>query len=313
MLKTQTDFDTQVGCTQPHDARVYCSALLQSAKPRIALMVAITCAFGFFLGTRGIHNWPAFFLTLLGTLLSSGGAAALNNLIERDIDAKMDRTSQRALPLGILSPSTVLTFGVLLVLSGVGILVYFVNLLTGFLALLTAFLYVIVYTPLKRLTWWNTSIGAIPGAIPPLGGWAASTGNLGLGGWALFLIMFIWQHPHFYAIALMYKDDYAKGGFKMLPVVDATGRKTFTHITLFCCLLIHASLIPVFLGLSGYLYAVGALGLGIYFLHAGMKLQAAPVFERRLARSVLLRSLLYLPGLFVLSIADLTFRGLLVF
>jgi protoheme IX farnesyltransferase len=145
-------------------------------------------------------------MALLGTAISSAGAAALNNYLERDCDLEMNRTKSRPIQRGVLSPSEALNFGWITALLGVAILIWQVNLLTGFLSLLTTFLYVVVYTPLKRITWWNTVVGAIPGALPPMGGWAAATGEVGLGAWIVFLILFVWQHPHFYAIAWMYRE-----------------------------------------------------------------------------------------------------------
>ena len=160
------------------------------SKPRILIMVVLTSAVGYFLGGKGIIDTCALFNTLLGTALSCAGAGALNNFLERDIDKNMKRTSRRALPSGQLSPADALVFGIIAVLLGTTLLVMRVNLLCGFVALLTAFLYVLVYTPLKRITWLNTFVGAIPGALPPLGGWAAATNNIGLGAWVLFFILF---------------------------------------------------------------------------------------------------------------------------
>src|ERR1700677_2160603 len=164
-------------------------------KPRIISMVLVTTAFGFFLGARGIHPLHLFFLTLLGLGCAAGGGAMLNNYLERDFDARMSRTRGRALPAGLIEPARALAVGVWLVLFGALVLALGVNVLSGFLALLAAFLYVLVYTPLKRITWLNTTFGAIPGAIPPLAGWAAATGRLDAGAWVLFVILFVWQHP----------------------------------------------------------------------------------------------------------------------
>jgi heme o synthase len=184
-----------------------------------------------------------------------------------------------------------------LVLAGLGVLVWRVNLLTGFLVLLAAFLYVLVYTPLKRLTWLNTSLGAIPGAMPPLCGWAAATGRLDLGAAALFAILFAWQHPHFYSIAWLYRDDYRRAGFPMLSVVEPTGRRLWRLTLLFCALLIAVSLAPVALGLAGPVYAAGAVVLGLGLLAAG-----ATVFAD--ARRLLRASVVYLPLLLLLISLD---------
>jgi protoheme IX farnesyltransferase len=265
-------------------------------------MVLVMCAAGFFLGAKGLSPITTFLITLLGTGLSSGGAAVLNNYLERDIDGLMHRTKKRPLPQGTVSPSEALSFGLCLVLLGVGLLAWQVNLLTGFLSLLTVFLYVIVYTPLKRLTWLNTVIGAIPGALPPVGGWAAATGQLDLGAWALFLILFIWQHPHFYAIAWMYRDDYQRGGFKMLPVVEPDGVSTFRQVVAFSVILIPASLLPVVMGMAGYWYGIGITILGLIMLGVGVNLRRSRSVQD--ARLLLRTSVIYLPLFFVLILGD---------
>jgi heme o synthase len=281
------------------------SAYLELTKPRILLLVLITEALGFFLASRGVIVWVPFAISLLGTALSCAGAAALNHYLERDIDALMKRTCKRPLPAGIIEPQRALMFGILLVLAGVTLLVAKINLLAGFLSLLTAFLYVLVYTPLKRVTWLNTLVGAIPGALPPMGGWAAATGTLDTGAWILFLIMFIWQQPHFYSIAWMYREDYARGGLRMLPVVDPDGRSTFRQIILFSVGLIPVSLAPYFLGLSGPVYAIGALLLGLFMLAAGITLSRTHTVAD--ARKLLRASIVYLPILLLLIIGDVHF------
>ncbi len=241
-------------------------------------------------------------MTLLGTAISSAGAAALNNYLERDCDLEMNRTKTRPIPQGLITPEAALTFGWVMALLGVAILVWQVNLLTGFLSLLTTFLYVVVYTPLKRITWWNTVVGAIPGALPPMGGWAAATGEVGLGAWIVFLILFVWQHPHFYAIAWMYRDDYAKGGFKMLPVVYPDGVRTFRQIIGFSVALIPISLLPYCLKIAGSVYALGMLVLGVAMLAVAIK--AARSRSRGDARALLQASIIYLPLFFALILCD---------
>src|SRR5580765_7635908 len=220
------------------------SLYLELTKPRILLMVVVTSAFGFLLGggTRG--SVVLLLFTLLGVGCATGGAAVLNNYLERDFDAKMVRTRNRALPAGLIEPVRALTFGVGLALGGVLLLTVAVNLLAGFLVLLAAFLYVLVYTPLKRSSWWNTTFGAMPGAIPPMAGWAAATGHVGPGAWALFAILFAWQHPHFFAIAWMFRDDYREAGFKMLPVIDPSGQRTVRLSVGFSLVLIAVSVVP---------------------------------------------------------------------
>lgn len=282
------------------------SGLIELTKPRILVMVLVTHALGFFLGAGGLSPVSVFLLSLLGTGLTCAGAAVLNHYLERDADARMKRTRRRPLVSGEVSPSDALAFGIVLILAGTSLLVWKVNLITGFLALLTAFLYVLVYTPLKRVTWLNTSIGSIPGALPPLGGWSAATGELEMGGWLLFLILFLWQHPHFYAIAWMYREDYARGGFKMLPVVEPDGRSTFRQIVAFSLVLLPVSIVPTLLGMAGSVYLVGALVLGGLMLYPGLCL--ATTHAVRHARWVLRASVVYLPLLLVLIVADATMR-----
>ncbi len=275
------------------------------SKPSIMFLVILTSAVGFFLGAKGFSPIDVFFYTLLGTGLSCAGAGTLNHYLERDIDCNMKRTSRRPIPSGQVSPAEALGFGILCVLVGVIILVTKVNLLTGFLALMTAFLYVLVYTPLKRITWLNTFVGAIPGALPPLGGWAAATNQIDLGAWVLFLIMFCWQHPHFYAIAWMYKEDYKRGGFKMLPVVEPDGMSTFRQIIIYSVLLLIVSLVPSFIGMSGKVYFVGSAILGLFMLSVGCLLYESKSVQS--ARKLLKASVIYLPLLIILMVSDANF------
>jgi protoheme IX farnesyltransferase len=272
------------------------------AKLRIVSMVLVTAAIGYLLGSDGAVDGLRLLVTLLGTGLAAAGSAALNNYLERDIDALMDRTRSRVLPAGIVEPAHALVYGILLVLGGVTLLAARVNLLSGFIVLLTAFLYVLVYTPLKRVSWLNTPIGAIPGALPPVSGWAAAAGHLDPQAWVLFLILFAWQHPHFYAIAWMCKEDYARAGFKMLPVIDPSGRRMFRQSVGFCILLLAASLLPYATGMAGRLYLLGALSAGLLFLRSGIT--AAHSRSLPDARSLLRASVLYLPALLALIIAD---------
>jgi len=275
---------------------------VELAKPRITALVLVTTAFGFFLGGRGIHSGSLLLWTLLGTALTAAGSAALNHYFERGVDAEMLRTRDRPLPSGRMKPTVAMAYGLLLLAIGLGVLVQQVNLLTAFLALSTAFLYVVVYTPLKRLTWWNTSVGSIPGALPPVGGWTAASGELELGAWALFAILFVWQHPHFYAIAWIFREDYRRGGFKMLPVVEPDGKRTCRHIVAFSVLLIAVSTTPTLLELSGSLYLVGALVMGAALLAVGIALSItrSSVAARRLLKA----SVVYLPILLILTVLD---------
>jgi len=281
------------------------SAYLELTKPRITALVLVTTALGFFLGGMGIHSYSLLLATLSGTALMVSGSAVLNHYLERDVDRLMQRTRNRPLPAGVVRPGAALSFGLALLPAGMLILLLTAGMLTAFLALLSAFLYVVVYTPLKRMTWFNTSLGAVPGALPPVGGWAAATGGLDLGAWALFLILFAWQHPHFYAIAWVFREDYRRGGFKMLPVIETDGRRTVRHIVAFSVLLIVASALPTFLGLTGMTYLGGAVLLGIGMLIVGVKLA---VSRNTLdARRLFGASVVYLPLLLALNVVDVTF------
>ena len=281
------------------------SSYIELTKPRILSMVLVTTTIGYFLAARGIHPLGTLFLTLLGVGCATGGSAALNNYLERDVDGKMVRTRDRALPAGLIQPANALAFGISLVLFGLFIRVWAVNLITSFILLLAAFLYVLVYTPMKRLTWLNTTFGAIPGAIPPLCGWAAATGRLDAGAWVLFLILFAWQHPHFYAIAWMFKDDYRDAGFKMLPVVDPSGVSTFRQTILFAILLVGVSVLPTMIGMTGRVYCIGALTMGLALLVVGVLFTRSKSFLD--ARRLLKASVIYLPLLLLLIIIDAGF------
>ncbi len=271
-------------------------------KPGIVMMVLVTTSLGFYFADHGLNRPWVLLWTLLGTALSCGGATALNQYLERDADALMQRTKHRAIPMGVIAPAQALGFGTSLILAGLLVLCWKVNLLTAFLSLLTCFLYILVYTPMKRLSWLCTTIGAIPGAIPPLGGWAAATNHLDPGGWILFLILFTWQHPHFYAIAWIYKDDYKKAGFKVLPVVYPDVQFTLSQITSFSFLLIAFSLMPTLMGMSGQIYFWGALVLGTGILYTAFLFQKSRSILD--ARKILGASIAYLPLLLILIIVD---------
>ena len=283
-------------------AKTIFAAYFELLKPNIMSLVLVTTVLGYYLGGDGINSWFNLVLTLIGTALTSGGSGALNHYLERDTDALMERTKNRPIPAGIISPSSALMFGILLVLCGSTLLVWKINTLTGFLSILTAFLYVLVYTPMKKITWLNTSVGSVPGAIPPLGGWAAATGHLDFGAWVLFFILFLWQHPHFFAIAWMCHKDYAKAGFKMLPVLEKNGTRTVRQILWHLTLLIPTSMLLFINGDSGWIYAIGVFILSLIF-----SLSAVPLVFRRTnknARLILKTSVLYLPAFLVLIIID---------
>jgi heme o synthase len=277
--------------------------LVELTKVRIGFLVLTTTIIGFYLGAQGSFSSSLLIYTILGTLFSSTGGSILNNVIEIDSDKNMERTKQRVLPTKKISFRFALTLGLFFAISGLSILYFKVNTLTATLSLSTILLYLFVYTPLKRVSWVNTSIGAIPGAIPPLGGWTAATNSLDLGGIALFLILFFWQHPHFYAIAFMYKEDYANAGLKMLPVVENGVKRTVLHIFLHALILIPISTLPFFIGDSGRVYFVGA-----YLLSNIYMLCCLPfILEQSRENAVLIfkTSIYYFPLLFFLILADL--------
>lgn len=271
-------------------------------KMRITVLVLVTTAAGFLLASGPDLDLALLAWTLLGTGLAASGAAALNQVIERDVDAKMRRTANRPIPSGRMTAAHGLAVGVGLALAGVGLLAGLVNWLTALLALATVLLYVGVYTPLKRMTPLNTIVGAIPGAIPPVMGWTAVAGTMGLPAGVLFAILFLWQLPHFLAIAWIFRDDYRLGGFPMLPVVDPDGEATGRQVALYCAALVPVSLIPTFLGLTGPIYFFGALLLGLGFLASGLMM--AMHRRGKEARHVLLASVTYLPLLLALLVVD---------
>ena len=286
----------------PKKASSVREAYFELTKPSITFLILISTALGYYLGGDGIGDYGKFLLTLAGSCLVSSGAGALNHFAEMESDWLMERTNKRPLPTGIIDPHHARLFGLLLTIFGTGILYFYINVLTSVLALITTLLYLFVYTPLKKLTWLNTSIGAIPGSIPPLGGWVAATGSLDPEAWVLFAILFLWQHPHFYAIALMYREDYEKADLKMLPVVEPDGKRTNRQIIWHSTLLIPVSLVPVYMNILGMIYFYGALFLGICYLLSGILLTKN--FSMDNARSLLRMSVIYLPTLFVTILMD---------
>ena len=240
---------------------------------------------------------------MIGVAMLSSGVSTLNEYMERGLDARMRRTAMRPLPTGRLTPREALAFGLLLTAGGVLYLAAFVNLLAGACGLSVIVGYLLMYTPLKTRTSLSTVVGAFPGAVPPLLGWAAATNTVGVEAWVLFAILFLWQFPHFFAIAWMYREDYARAGILMLPVVEPEGRLTRQQIILWTLMLVPVSLAPAALGLTGAVYFVGALVLGCLFLW--ISLAAALTLSRRNARRVLLASVVYLPFLFGLMVTKL--------
>jgi protoheme IX farnesyltransferase len=272
------------------------------AKVRITALVLVTTAAGLVLASPDEIRLGLLAATLAGTALSAAGAAALNQVIERGPDALMRRTASRPVAAGRITPRAGLLFGAGLGAAGVAWLAALVNPLTAALALATIVLYIGAYTPLKRRTALNTLVGAVPGAIPPVMGWTAVTGAIDPGAWALFAILYLWQLPHFLAIAWMYREDYARAGFPMLPVVDPGGEVTARQVALATVALVPVSLVPTFLGLAGGIYFFGALGIGIVFVACALGL----AFRRgqRSARRLLLASVTYLPALLALLVLD---------
>jgi protoheme IX farnesyltransferase len=266
------------------------SPYIELTKPRITVFILMSTAVGFLCGIRGANHWDLLTLlhTIIGTALIASGTAALNQWYERDADAKMNRTRTRPIPSGRLTPFQGLSFGIALSIAGFIELWLGANLLTGLLGLFTMASYLCVYTPLKQRSPHSTTIGAIPGAMPPLIGFAAAAGKLTTEAWILYAILFLWQFPHFYAIAWMYREDYAKAGIRMLPVVEPDGESTARRILGFSLLLIPISLLPKFTGSAGNFYLIGALALGLYFLYAGVRVMLDQTRLR--ARHVLMAS-----------------------
>jgi len=234
-------------------------AYLTLTKPDVSLLVLMTTAAGYYMGARGPVDWLRLVHAVFGTMLIAAGTAALNHYIERDSDGYMRRTASRPLPSGLLQPMEALVFGVALAIAGAADLWISSGWLASALGVITCLSYLLAYTPLKKRTVWATFVGAFPGAVPPMIGWAAATGSLDRGAWALFGILFLWQFPHFHAIAWMYREDYSRAGILMLPVVDKDGTRTFRQIILTSIGLIGISLLPSMLGLTGVLYFFGAL------------------------------------------------------
>ena len=234
-------------------------AYLTLTKPDVSLLVLITTGAGFYMGARGPVDWLRLAHTVLGTMLIAAGTAALNHYAERESDRFMRRTASRPLPSGQLQPGEALLFGVALAIAGAADLWISSGWLAAALGVITCLSYLLAYTPLKKRTVWATFVGAFPGAVPPLIGWAAASGSLDRGAWLLFGILFLWQFPHFHAIAWMYREDYSRAGILMLPVVDRDGTRTFRQIVLTAIGLIGVSLLPSLLGLTGVLYFFGAL------------------------------------------------------
>ncbi|MFT3745396.1 MAG: heme o synthase [Pyrinomonadaceae bacterium] len=277
-------------------------AYVELTKPRIAFLLVLTSAAAFYLGTKGSFDTVLFANSMIAIALLAFGVATLNQYWERETDVFMERTAKRPLPAKRVSTWEALAFGVLLCSAAEVYLFLAVNALTAVLGLLVIVGYVLVYTPLKTRTSASTAIGAIPGALPPLMGWTAAANEITLGAWALFAMQFLWQFPHFFAIAWMYREEYAKAGILMLPVVDKDGKLTARQIVLFALMLFPVSLAPFFLGISGFIFLAGASLLGLWYLWASIKAARSKTNEQ--AKKLLMVTVIYLPLLFILMVAD---------
>lgn len=275
---------------------------LALTKPGIVLMVLVTTCTGFYLGSAETIAWSRLFQTLLGTALAAGGALALNQYLERDIDARMKRTRLRPLPDGRLQPVEALIFGLITTLAGLVALTWLVNPLSGVITSLTVFCYLFLYTPLKRKTSLCSVIGSIPGALPPVTGWVAARGELGVEAWVLFAILFLWQTPHSLAIAWLYREDYARAGVQLLPVIHPDGKSTGRQVVSNCLALLPVGILPTLIGLSGSLYFFATLLLGMVFLGCGVNLAVSR--STKAARRLLWISLIYLPVQLMLMAFD---------
>jgi protoheme IX farnesyltransferase len=275
---------------------------LELTKPRITLLILVCTAVGYRFGCGASFHWAILAHALLGTALLASGTSALNQWYEVDSDAKMRRTRLRPLPDGRIKRSHGLAFGLLLSTAGFADLWYGTNLLAAALGLFTLLSYLLLYTPLKQRSPACTIVGAIPGAMPPLIGYAAAGHGIDVGALALFLILFVWQFPHFDAIAWMYRDDYARGGIRMLPVVDPDGESTARRIMICSLLLMPISLVPLFLGMTGALYAAAAIAAGLGVLYFGVRLARERTLRR--AHALLLATVFYLPALLCVMVLD---------
>jgi protoheme IX farnesyltransferase len=284
------------------DRRQVAADLLALTKPRVVVMILVTTLVGYYVGLTGAPDYVRMLHLIVGTLLAAGGTLALNQYSERHVDALMDRTRMRPLPDGRLQPLEALLFGTAITVLGIAYVAAFVGALSAAVTATTAVLYLFAYTPLKVRTALCTIVGAVPGALPPVTGWVAARDDLSLGAWVLFGILFLWQLPHTLAIARLYRDDYARAGVRVLPVVDVDGSTTERQIVTACLALLAVSLLPTLIGLTGGVYFTGALLLGLTFAVLGGWQALAPSTVS--ARRVLYASLLYLPALLALLAFD---------
>lgn len=286
----------------PAPSRGTVADFISLTKPRLNLLVVATSAAGYYLGAPGVPEPGPMLQVAAGTALVAAGAAVLNQVVERDTDALMRRTRGRALPDGRVLPGDARLFGIVVSAAGLALLAAQPRLIAAGLALATLIIYLAIYTPLKRRTSLATLVGAVPGALPPLIGWTASHGSITFGGAALFAIVFFWQIPHFMAIAWMYRDDYAKAGFPMLPVIDPAGGRAGRQAVAYAAALIPVSAVPTFAGVSGSAYLIVAMGLGIGLL--GLAISFAAARTDQTARRLFFGSIAYLPISWIAMIAD---------
>lgn len=275
---------------------------LRLTKPRVVLFVLATVLVGFYLGSQGGTDWLLLVRTLMGTALAAGGTVALNQYLEREVDGQMRRTRLRPLPDGRMKPGEALAFGLAITVAGLLYLTVAVHALCALITAITVVGYIFVYTPLKRKTSLCSLAGAIPGALPPVAGWVASRGEMGPEAWVLFGILFLWQLPHSLAIAWIYREDYARAGIRLLPVVSPDGWSTGRQVVASCLALLAVGLLPTLMGLTGALYFMVALALGGVFLGCGIGLACCR--SAVAAQRLLWASLLYLPVLLIFMALD---------
>lgn len=276
--------------------------LVELTKARLVTLVLVTTAVGFVLASRPAIAWSGFAWTLLGTALAAAGVMSLNQGVEWRRDALMERTRLRPVPSGAVSPKQAVAFGAMVSAAGIAVLALRVNALTAWLGLAVVVLYVAVYTPLKTRSSLCTLAGAVCGAIPPMMGWTGAAGRLEFGAWVLAALLFLWQIPHFLALAWMYREDYERGGFRMMPSIDPSGSMTGRTTVLYCLALLPIGIVAKLAGLSGWLAAIGSLACGTMLLLLGVQLARA--HSQLSARRLFLGTLAYLPLLLALMVVD---------
>jgi len=299
-MKTVAIESTQTGTRSARSG--FIRDLVELVKARLTLLVLLTTAVGFYLGADSPINFAALLHTVFGTAAAAAGAAALNQWWEYKLDALMHRTRSRPVPAGRMRPRDAVILGAALSIFGVVYLAFVCNALSAALAAITIIIYIFAYTPLKRVSTFNTALGAVPGALPPMIGWAAARGTLNAGAWMLFAILFFWQLPHFFAIAWMYRDDYARAGFQMISSDDRTGERSASQSVFFCMLLFIVAGLPAFLGIATVFYLLAELVLGGVFIAVAMRFLKTRATSD--ARRLFITSIIYLPlllGALVLS------------